>query len=472
MRNFEQKVLKQIKGHGMINPSAKVLVALSGGADSVCLFLVLKALQKTLHCELAAVHVNHMLRDTADRDEEFVRRLCQKAEISLYVKKVDVRDYASKHGLGEEEAARILRYEVFEQIKRDIQADVIALAHHMDDQAETVLFHISRGCRIEGLRGMKPIRDGYIRPLLGVMRKDIEAYLRELSQDYVTDETNLDTHYNRNFIRNEILPVMTEKICEKTTQHIADMAEHMLSLEDYLNSQMSMADQDCVIREENKIKLMVPKLQALHEYMQTQIVKSCLCELSQTNKDIATVHVTEVLSLNKKQTGRSVDLPYGMRAIKEYDFIILQKEAILDNGCKQNPSFPENRLLCQKVEIPFEKKVLLADGRYLCVRGFDRPLDVNIPTKTYTKWLDYDKINGSVVLRTVQKNDYFIFDEAHKKQVLKYLKNEKVPAEKRKQLQVLAVEDHVLYIIGGRISGAFKITDETKRILEIIVTEE
>lgn len=466
---FPTKIMQYMKGHGINLSSKTVLVALSGGADSVCLFRVLLSLRERLDFELAAVHVNHGLRETALRDEAFVRQICEKHQVQLWISRVDVKEYAKKFALGIEEAARIVRYEEIEKARQSSFANQVALAHHMDDQAETVLFHMSRGCSLEGLRGILPVRDCFIRPLLGVSRKEIEEYLATIGQPFVTDETNEDTTYTRNLLRKDIIPKLTDKVCHQTVQHISQMADDMTLLEDYLKEQMELVFANCVSVEEfhtpKQICIWIEELKKLHPYMQNYLLKQCLCMVSQTEKDIARVHIKDLRDLCEKQTGRAIDLPYNIRVQREYDRLVLQKK---DQQEDTDVNF-EVILQLQDGKIPFEKSVVLPDGRTLILRIFQRNPKTNIPIKTYTKWFDYAKINKSLVVRTPRQADYFMLDQEHKKLLKDYLKNEKIPASERKRQLVVAMDHHILYVVGGRISEAFKVTDETQVILEISV---
>ena len=214
----------------MIKNHSTVLVALSGGADSVCLLLVLNEIKRQcadeLDFALEAVHVEHGIRGAESReDARFASDLCERLNIPCHVHSVDVPQYAASHGLGLEEAARILRYEAFEEeagrypCKTAYAADqkqgnsrqaVVAVAHHMEDNAETVLFQMLRGSGAKGLSGMHPVsvKNGvtYIRPLLSATRAQIEEYLKENGQAFVTDATNTDTAYSRNKLRHDVFP--------------------------------------------------------------------------------------------------------------------------------------------------------------------------------------------------------------------------------------------------------------------------
>ena len=201
----------------MIKPGDLILAGVSGGADSVCLFFLLLSLREKLSFEMAVIHVNHKLRETAERDESFVRQLCETHHVPFFAKCVDVAALAGKQGLSVEEAARKARYAAFYERAQLIGSGGripvrLALAHHENDQAETVLFHLFRGSSLTGLRGMKPVRQQedltVIRPMLCVNRQEIEDYLSAHHLSYVTDETNADNRYARNRIRNEILPAV------------------------------------------------------------------------------------------------------------------------------------------------------------------------------------------------------------------------------------------------------------------------
>lgn len=465
----------------MICPGETVLVALSGGADSVCLFRVLYALSESYPFRLEAVHVNHMLRDTAGRDEAFARALCERFGVPFHCEKVDVAAYAKEQRLGTEEAARTLRYEVFERIREQIGAGKVALAHHEGDQAETILFHLCRGCGIEGLRGMEPVSDYYIRPLLGCDRAAIEKYLACLSQSYVTDETNLENIYSRNILRNLIMPVLTENICAKTQAHIAATGERMGQLEDFIHMAVEQAYRDCVQdayqrdadgkKADRKQSLDIPALQRLHPFVRSELVRTCLYRLCETKKDITDAHVAAVCGLCDKQTGRSISLPYHMRAYRSYHAILLEKFTEADEKEDGDAQLWQQEILIGAQGAGFACEYAMQDGRKLSVSIFSRPKDANIPTKAYTKWLDYAKLDKSLALRMPKEGDYFLMADGHKKYLKDYMKNEKIPAGQRAFLPIVAMGNHVVYIVGRRISEACKVTETTEMIVQIHVRD-
>ena len=226
--DFVKEVLRYSHQHRLFADDAKVLVALSGGADSVALLRVL--LQMNLYCE--AVHCNFHLRgDESERDEQFVRELCEKLSVPLHVEHFATTEWAETHHQSIETAARELRYEAFERLRSSLDLQQIAVAHHLEDSVETVLFNLMRGTGVKGLSGIAPINGHIVRPLLSVTRDDIEEYLTTLGQDWVDDSSNATDDYARNRIRHHLLPLL-EELNPTSLQNIAATAEHLRGVSD------------------------------------------------------------------------------------------------------------------------------------------------------------------------------------------------------------------------------------------------
>lgn len=451
----------------MISSGDKVILGLSGGADSVCLFEMLLALRKEWSFSVEAVHVNHMLRVTADRDEDFVRRICEHEGVPLHILRTDVARIAKEKAISTEEAGREIRYAYFSEVAQKTGATRIATAHHGNDRAETVLFQLSRGSGIDGFCGIRPVREQIIRPLLCIGRKEIEEYLTLRGRTYVTDETNADNVYSRNRIRNEILP-MLEEVCPGATSHIAATGELMLQVSDYLKIQTDEAVKNCVNDEhiaQGYLRLDCVKWRDLHEYMQAEVIRTCICMLAESKKDITRVHVESVLKLAALQVGSRCDLPYEIMAEKSYDTIIFKKKSFED--CEPEDDFCKELSLQELAE---GTKVQLPDGKcmHLIIEDFDPAAD--IPTKTYTKWIDYDKIKGPLVIRYPRRDDFFYLNHKNKKYVKDYMVNEKIPLAQRGKSILVASGEHMLYFVGRRISHRVKIDGTTKKILKITVT--
>ena len=233
---LEQKTKQFMEKQHMLSEDAGVLVGLSGGADSVALLEVLCALREEWNLRLAAVHVHHGIRAEAEEDAEFCRRLCEAKQVEFYCEYADVPKLARELGLTLEEAGRKVRYELFEQYRKHLKLDVIAVAHHQNDQAETILFQLFRGSGLRGLAGI-PAKRGYIiRPLLGVNRRDIEEYLQQKQAEYVTDATNLTDIYARNKIRQHILP-MAEQVSAGAVVNMNRTGAQLREILDYMEKE-------------------------------------------------------------------------------------------------------------------------------------------------------------------------------------------------------------------------------------------
>ena len=434
------KVKEYMEKYHMVHSGDSILVGLSGGADSVCLLFLLKKISEEIPFALKAVHIHHGLRKESDEEERFVKKLCKEWEIPCESVSADVKGYAREHRLGIEEAARILRYEAFERCAAE--NDKIALAQHQNDQAETVLFHLFRGSGVQGLAGIRPVRDRYIRPLLCVSRQEIEDYMEASGLAYVTDITNFDTIYARNKIRHEILP-KAEEVSGKATEHIAKSAQLMGDAADFLEHTTKTVYRQLVTEKEKSCSIAKEKLTELHPYLQSAVVYEMLYRISGRKKDISSIHVDSILSLLKGQSGKRIDLIYGMQAV-------VQQAALL---------------ICQGMDSDRTH-----GGVILSCRVFSYEKTMVIPDKPYTKWFDYDKITNCPVLRGRKSGDYFYCSDSAKKKLQDYFVNEKIPLLERDKVLLVADEDHIMWIVGKRISNYYKITDETKQVLEITIS--
>ena len=469
-----QKVQKYIDELHMVSAEDTLLVGVSGGADSVCLLLVLAVLYKDTQVSLEAVHVEHGIRGEESRqDADFVESLCEKMHVPCHMVSVDVPAYAKENGLGDEEAARILRYEVFSRLAIEKGAK-ITLAHHMEDNAETILFQMTRGSALAGLCGMQPIRvdeNGvcYIRPLLGIHRKEIESFLMSQGQGYCIDSTNLEIEYSRNYIRNKVLPELT-KINTQAVAHMNETAGYLSELKDFLDTEADYKWEECVEVSAQGIALQISKWMPLHNVIKKALVYRAIAEAAGSKKDIHAVHVEAVMDLCENQSGKEISLPYNLFAKREYDkLLICEKREDMEVAEKRKITVTAMELSeCLKNEKPLEI-MLGSDAECLQIRVLSKTADfAEIPKNPYTKWLDYDKIKQGFCIRNRNSGDYFICDESgHRKKLKQYFIDEKIAASQREKLWMLAQENLVLWVIGGRISEHVKITDDTKTIIEL-----
>ncbi|RUM88872.1 MAG: tRNA lysidine(34) synthetase TilS, partial [Thermovibrio sp.] len=232
MEKFKRKVLKTVTKYSLLPKNSKVLVALSGGPDSVSLLHVLLELRRELSIEVAAAHINHMLRgEESERDEEFVRKLCKEWKVKLFVEKVNVPEISK--GRNVEAVARGERYRKLKEILRKWEGDLVALGHTASDLTETVILNLTKGSGLKGLRGFLPKRDVFVRPLFEVTREDVEEYVKERELPFVIDSSNLEKKFERNLIRIDVIPVL-KRINPSLEESILRETEILRSAEEFI----------------------------------------------------------------------------------------------------------------------------------------------------------------------------------------------------------------------------------------------
>lgn len=487
----------------MINNHSTVLVALSGGADSVCLLLVLNEIKRQcadeLDFALEAVHVEHGIRGAESReDARFASDLCERLNIPCHVHSVDVPQYAKSHGLGLEEAARILRYEAFEkEVARILRYEafeeeagrypcetanasdqkqgnsrqaVVAVAHHMEDNAETVLFQMLRGSGAKGLAGMHPVsvKNGvtYIRPLLSATRAQIEEYLKENGQAFVTDATNADTAYSRNKLRHDVFPLLLQ-INDRAIEHINESAGQLAVMNDFYEQQLKEACDSMVSKKEGRVILEISRFESLHPALKSGVARECIHLASGRLKDITSTHISALVKLAGQQSGRKINLPYGIIAEKSFGEVILCAGRCDDE--KEEIHITQKELEALSATGEQKNVKLSADGSYvtLCIKDFNGKMD-EIPKKPYTKWFDYDKMKKGFEIRTRKAGDYIIVDdEGHHKKLKQVFTGDKIPAQQRAGLWLIAHESLVHAIIGYRSGCSALVTPQTGKVLKI-----
>ena len=308
-----------IREYDLLPPGSKVLCALSGGADSVCL---LHILSQRKDISLSAAHYNHQLRgDESDQDEVFVRELCRQWDIPCHVGCGDVAATAKARKQGIEETARQMRYAFLFETAEKLGGAAIATAHNADDNAETVLLNLIRGTGLRGLTGISPKREGLIRPLLHVSRAEILAYLEENDLPHREDSTNADENYTRNKLRAQVMPLLRE-LNPRAVEHFAATAAQLTEIDRYLDGQAKdLLSQ--VGEEPGRVSLPMEALLTAPTVLRGRMVFQLLDRLGVGRKDVRALHVEAVLSLTH---GGSVDLPHGVTARREYDTLILTTE--------------------------------------------------------------------------------------------------------------------------------------------------
>ncbi len=461
VNRLTQRVYGYCMDCGLLAPGMKVIAGVSGGADSVCLLRMLAEMKDELDLTLVCVHIEHGIRGEESRvDRDFVKDLCLRLNIKLKIYEEDVPGIARERSMTLEEAGRYVRYEAFNKELVKEGADVIAVAHHKDDQAETVLFNMTRGSGLKGISGMAPVNGRIIRPLLILTREEIEGYLREKGQDYRVDSTNEDSGYTRNAIRNNIIPRLRE-ISDGAVDHIVQAADEAREADEYIRGQAALAYERAVSGEDNLYTVETEELRKEPPLIQRYVIRSILTALYTSHKDLEALHVKSLVSLCDMQSGRSIDLPRGMMARKEGSRLLIgQREAVS----------PDREMTDIELNTDGDTEVKGYGTFVSCIGEYDGITPA--PDSLYTKWFDYDKIISRVHVRNRIPGDYLtIGREENRKKLKKYLIDEKVPESKRGGLLVLADGAHILWVVGMRISEHYKVGRETRRVLKITYKE-
>lgn len=455
-----EKVKKYVRKWRMIEKEDRVIVGVSGGADSVCLLFVLSELQKEIPFEMYAVHVNHGLRgEAADEDEAYVKRLCTSLGVSLYSYYENVELIAKNRKQSTEEAGREVRRSCFESTMESCKANKIALAHHKNDNAETLLFHLARGTGLRGLGGMKPVRGAYIRPFLCVTRAEIESYLQENGIEYREDATNATDEYTRNRIRNHVIPFLEKEVNSASVFHMGETMEQLQLVQDYLEGQVAEAFSNCVAELDTSGVIQEEAFGKLHAALKQLVIKELMIRLSGAEKDIEQIHVQDVLDLFEKQVGRQIDLPYQLQAKRVYEGVKIVK--------KQEYTLEEIQY-----DIPIKtgnQGSVSYEGQVLQYRIFENDKENENPVQKAGKYyFDCDIIQNGLIVRTRRPGDYITIHSDGRTQKLKaFFVNEKVPQEIRDHILLLADGSHILWIVGMRTNCMYQVSNKTKCVLEV-----
>ncbi|MCM1079050.1 MAG: tRNA lysidine(34) synthetase TilS [Bacteroidales bacterium] len=430
---------KFIRTNDLLSKDGLHLVALSGGADSVALLLILKE----LGYRIEAIHCNFHLRgEESDRDESFCNELCKSTGTKLHIVHFNTKAFAKLHGISIEMAARDLRYSYFRTLKKDINADSICVAHHKDDLAETVLMNLIRGTGLLGMTGIRPKNGDIIRPLLCVTRKDIEGYMTSKGQHFVTDSTNLVDDVTRNNIRLNIMPLL-KAINPSITDAITNTARHINDTLPLIKESTARWISKCTVNTDGILEIDISKL--LDSPSPSHILYSIL-----NKKGIPSQLITEISKHLNSQTGT-------VWSYNEITAVINRGKLIIAN--KQNAF--------QEITIPIPGKYKLRNGKHLHIETLDRTKDFVIDKNAFVAQMDSQTVTFPLTLREVKNGDRFSpFGMNGTKLVSDFLTDRKVCLlKKRSQLCLTDAKGEIIWLIGQRISNNNKISNDTIKII-------
>lgn len=314
---LKEEVLKTIETYNLIEKNDKIVIGVSGGPDSICLLHVLYGLKEKLGIEIVVAHVNHMLRDVADLETEYVQNFCKKLGIECYVKKADILEISKTQKKGTEEVGRQIRYDFFDEVAKKTNSNKIATAHNSNDRAETVILNILRGSGLSGLKGIEPIRDNkYIRPLINTDRQDIENYCNDNKLEPKYDKTNNENIYTRNKVRNTVIPYIKKEFNPNIIKTINRLSSLATEENEYLQAITKQEFENLLIEKTENIILDLHKFNSLNLVIKRRLILYTINEVLHTTNGIEKVNIDDIIKLCKNNIGNKYLLP--IKEIKIY----------------------------------------------------------------------------------------------------------------------------------------------------------
>lgn len=433
-----EHILSNIKKYNLINAGETIAVACSGGKDSMALLHYLWSNRKELGCKVVAVNVDHSIRENSADDSSFVKNFCKKNGIEIYSFKVNAIKYSEDKKVSLEQGARECRYKVFEGVIHKGLANKVALAHHLQDQAETILLNLFRGTGIAGASGMDYIRDNiFIRPMLNTPQTSIMAYMGANEIPFVEDETNTEDEYNRNYIRNKIMPLLRSR-WQGVDKSIANFGNNCREDEKYIQSTIS---KDAIIVEDGLARINASYFVYSDAYV-FRLILSALKKIGIAT-NIETKHLKMIKSMAiEAENGTKISLVNGLSVIKEYNFI----------------TFTNRRVKTSHKKYKFKKGKLDISGYGLIETITTRKFEIG----KYTHLIDASKLPKDAEWRFRKDGDMFEKFGGGTKSLSDYLIDKKVPVRLRAITPVLAVGNEILIIAGVEISNKLKVDKNTK----------
>lgn len=450
---LKEKVLQTIRHFHMLQPGEKVLVAVSGGPDSVALLYLLYAISPELDLKLHIFHLNHQMRKKeADEDRLFVQKMAKRLKLPITVRSFDVPAFLKESKLSPQEGARQIRFKLLEEEAEKTGADKIALGHQADDQVETFLIRLIKGSGPEGLRAIPPVRSRFIRPLIEVSREEIEAFLEQKKIRFRLDLTNLQTRYLRNKIRQELVPVLKA--------YNPNLRENLLQLISLLRDEQSFLEAELIhwfptgVEPTEKISLPLVYFIGTPAALARLFLRQQIARVKGNLKDIEFKHIEPVIDfLDGRTPAIELDLPGGILVFNEYENLIIARKSIFQ------------RLPVPRVWLNVPGETDIAELGIKVRATFLDKID-EMERGSNTAMFDADTIGHPLSLRTRLPGDRFQpLGLKGTKKLQDFFVDEKIPEKERDRIPIIDSSGRIVWVVGHRIDDNFKLTDQTQKIL-------
>jgi tRNA(Ile)-lysidine synthase len=456
------KAKETIRKYSMLNPGDRVLVAVSGGPDSVCLLSVLHVLAKDLGLELHVAHLDHMFRGKESADEAlFVGELANKIGIPAIIEKFDVPAYCLERGLSPQEGAREVRYDFLQRTAAAIDALHIATGHTANDQAETFLMRLIRGAGASGLSAIPPVRENIIRPLLEATRDEVLEYLKKTGLSFVTDPSNAKPVYTRNRIRLEVLPVL-QRFNPRIVATLAAEAGQLRDEDEAVEGYCATLADSILVEKDDTVFVKRNEFNTLPPAFRRRLLKKASDLAGAESSGLSRIQIDEAISfMSTARTGRTMDLPPGLTIGREYDRFVISAQSGTA-GFSQVLMIPGVTVI---PELRMEINTLVTN------RPPEEQEDINY---VWQALFDYDKIGPVLTVRNRHPGDWFCPTGmgGKSKKIQDYFVNVKVPRRKRDLIPLLCSGEDILWVVGMRTDERYLAGAGTKKVLAVKVKND
>lgn len=455
LKTTEQNIIKFIRENNLLEERDSVLIALSGGPDSIFLFEFLFKYQRKFKIEIAAFHLNHNLRGKESvLDEKSCRRYAFEKNIRYYSSSRNVTLFAKKNKISIEEAGREIRYTELLKCADKNNFNKIATAHIADDNTETVLLNLIKGTGLKGLSGIPVKRGKIIRPLLALSKKEILEYLHKKNIEYRTDKSNQESNYERNFLRNEVIPLISEKLNPQFNTAVSRNSEILRKVSSYLEDQI-LSTIDEITRTSNK--QLIVDLNKLKNF-DSRLIGILLKEILYRHfkEELDSKNISDIEGLITKQPGKEIILSNGLKAVRERNSIIF---------CREKPAKSASETL-----IKIGEKIHLKTKSFSISQV---PVSkIRFGNSVMREYISADNLKGDLIIRTWKNGDRFYpLGMKNSKKISDFLNEQKVDSHIKKDQLVLTNSGNIIWVVGLRIDDRYKITDETKEVLKLCMVQ-